>query len=168
MPALSPTMTQGNIAKWYVKAGDEIAAGTVLADIETDKATLAFENQEDGYIAAIVRPDGSKDVPVGETVAIVVEEQSDVAAFANYSGDAAESAAPAATQAEAPSAEAADAAPAEQPAAAAEDAGSWPDYTVSSNLSTTTKPFDPVSTQYQVKLTASLVSGIAVEPQQCR
>jgi pyruvate dehydrogenase E2 component (dihydrolipoamide acetyltransferase) len=45
MPALSPTMTQGNIAKWYVKVGDEIAPGTVLADIETDKATLAFENQ---------------------------------------------------------------------------------------------------------------------------
>lgn len=93
MPALSPTMSQGNIAKWYVKVGDEIAAGTVLADIETDKATLAFENQEDGYIAAILKPEGSKDVPVGDTVAIVVEEQADVAAFANYNG---ESTAPAA------------------------------------------------------------------------
>jgi pyruvate dehydrogenase E2 component (dihydrolipoamide acetyltransferase) len=84
------------IAKWYVKVGDEIAAGTVLADIETDKATLAFENQEDGFIAAIVKAEGSKDVPVGETVAIIVEEASDVAAFASYSGgDAAAAAAPA-------------------------------------------------------------------------
>lgn len=48
MPALSPTMSQGNIAKWYVKEGDEVSAGSVLADIETDKATMSFENQEDG------------------------------------------------------------------------------------------------------------------------
>lgn len=53
MPALSPTMSRGNIAKWHVKEGDEVRAGTVLADIETDKATLAFENQEDGAWRAI-------------------------------------------------------------------------------------------------------------------
>ena len=86
MPALSPTMTQGNIAKWHVSPGDEIAPGTVLADIETDKATLAFENQEDGFIAAILRPDGARDVPVGEAVAIIVEDSADVAAFAGYKG----------------------------------------------------------------------------------
>eukprot|EP00775_Hariotina_reticulata_P004905 gene4905-5149_t len=62
-------MTQGNIAKWYVNPGDEIAPGTVLADIETDKATLAFENQEDGFIAAITKPEGSKDVPVRKIIA---------------------------------------------------------------------------------------------------
>lgn len=128
MPALSPTMTQGNIAKWYVKVGDEISAGTVLADIETDKATLAFENQEDGFIAAIVRPEGSKDVPVGETVAIVVEEAADVAAFTNYS-DSSASAAPAAA-AEAPAAGTAEAEAAPAPAAGA-DAGSYPEHTVS-------------------------------------
>lgn len=129
MPALSPTMSQGNIAKWYVKVGDEIAAGTVLADIETDKATLAFENQEDGYIAAILKPEGSKDVPVGETVAIVVEEQGDVAAFKDYSGDSSASAAPAAAAAtEAPGAGEAEAA---APAATAADAGSLPEHIVS-------------------------------------
>lgn len=124
MPALSPTMTQGNIAKWYVKVGDEISAGTVLADIETDKATLAFENQEDGFIAAIVKPEGSKDVPVGETVAVVVEESSYIAAFANYSGDAA---------AETPSASVAPPAESRAPAASAgaSGSGSWPEHTVS-------------------------------------
>lgn len=54
MPALSPTMTKGNIAKWQVKEGDEVIAGTVLADIETDKATLAFENQEEGIMLSFL------------------------------------------------------------------------------------------------------------------
>jgi pyruvate dehydrogenase E2 component (dihydrolipoamide acetyltransferase) len=119
-------LLQGNIAKWHVKTGDEIAPGTVLADIETDKATLAFENQDDGFIAALLKPDGAKDIPVGEAVAIIVEEEGDIAAFANYSSSSSEAAAPAA----APAAPAAPAA--SQPAApAAASAGSFPDYTVS-------------------------------------
>jgi hypothetical protein len=64
MPALSPTMEQGNIVSWQVKEGDEIAPGTVLAEIETDKATLAFENQDEGFIAKILAPAGSKDIKV--------------------------------------------------------------------------------------------------------
>lgn len=115
---------QGNIAKWYVKTGDEVAAGTVLADIETDKATMAFENQEDGFIAALLKPDGAKDIPVGEAVAIIVEEASDIAAFANYSSS--DAAAPAGAGAPAPAAAA--------PAAAQPAAGSFPDYTVSCGL----------------------------------
>ena len=51
MPALSPTMTQGNIAEWKVGEGDKVAAGDVMADIETDKATMALESMEDGYMA---------------------------------------------------------------------------------------------------------------------
>eukprot|EP00879_Flechtneria_rotunda_P001842 GHRR01002009.1.p1 GENE.GHRR01002009.1~~GHRR01002009.1.p1 ORF type:complete len:635 (+),score=234.41 GHRR01002009.1:105-2009(+) len=121
MPALSPTMTQGNIAKWYVKSGDEIAAGTVLADIETDKATLAFENQEDGYIAAILKPEGSKDIPVGEPVAIVVEEQDQVAAFANYNPRDKAAAGITASASE-PKQQAADASPAIGAAPAADEA----------------------------------------------
>jgi pyruvate dehydrogenase E2 component (dihydrolipoamide acetyltransferase) len=114
-------MTQGNIAKWYVKPGDEIAPGTVLADIETDKATLAFENQEDGFIAAITMPEGSKDVPVGATVAIVVEEAGDVAAFANRSSsEASSSSAPAQSQAAAAA-----------PTIPSEPVGSFPDHVVS-------------------------------------
>jgi pyruvate dehydrogenase E2 component (dihydrolipoamide acetyltransferase) len=114
---------QGNIAKWYVKPGDEVSAGTVLADIETDKATMAFENQDDGFIAALLQPNGAKDIPVGATVAIIVEEEGDVAAFANYSGSEAAAAA---------SAGAGAAAAADAPAAAAPPAaGSFPDYIVS-------------------------------------
>ena len=57
MPALSPTMTQGNIAEWKVGEGDKVAAGDVMADIETDKATMALESMEDGYMAGAVRVD---------------------------------------------------------------------------------------------------------------
>ena len=107
MPALSPTMSQGNIAKWYVKVGDQVQPGSVLADIETDKATLAFENQEDGYVASILVPEGTKDIPIGRPVAVLVEEKADIAAFANFSagggkGGAAAAAAPTARKASAP------------------------------------------------------------------
>jgi pyruvate dehydrogenase E2 component (dihydrolipoamide acetyltransferase) len=124
-------LLQGNIAKWHVKPGDEIAPGTVLADIETDKATLAFENQDDGFIAALLMPDGAKDIPVGETVAIIVEEEGDIAAFANYSSSSSSeaAAAPAASQPAAPAAAASQAA-----------AGSFPDYTVS--IHNTSSPCD--------------------------
>jgi hypothetical protein len=84
MPALSPTMTQGNVAAWHVKEGDAVGAGTSLADIETDKATMTFENQDDGFVAKLVVPSGAKDVPVGAPVAILVEEADQVAAFANW------------------------------------------------------------------------------------
>jgi len=55
MPALSPTMETGTISKWYVKAGDAVAAGDVIADIETDKATMAFEVQDEGVVAKLLR-----------------------------------------------------------------------------------------------------------------
>ena len=84
MPALSPTMTQGNIAEWKVEAGAKVSAGDVIADIETDKATMALESMEDGFVAKIVVPAGASDVQVGEVVAVMVEEESDVAKFADY------------------------------------------------------------------------------------
>ena len=74
MPALSPTMTQGNIARWKVKEGDEIRAGDSVAEIETDKATMEFESQEDGFLAKIVVGDGAQNVPVGAIVAVMVED----------------------------------------------------------------------------------------------
>lgn len=74
MPALSPTMSQGNIAKWRKKEGDKIEVGDVLCEIETDKATLEFESLEEGFLAKILVPDGSKDVPVGQPIAITVED----------------------------------------------------------------------------------------------
>ena len=82
MPALSPTMTQGNIAEWKIAAGDKVNAGDVIADIETDKATMALESMEDGYVAKILVPAGATDVKVGELVAIMVDEENDCAKFA--------------------------------------------------------------------------------------
>ena len=88
MPALSPTMTQGNIAEWKVAAGDKVNAGDVIADIETDKATMALESMEDGYVAKILVPAGAADVKVGELVAIMVEEENDCAKFADFTPSA--------------------------------------------------------------------------------
>lgn len=65
MPALSPTMTSGNIGAWQKKVGDSIAPGDVLVEIETDKAQMDFEFQEEGTIAKILRDAGEKDVAVG-------------------------------------------------------------------------------------------------------
>ncbi|XP_043724825.1 dihydrolipoyllysine-residue acetyltransferase component 1 of pyruvate dehydrogenase complex, mitochondrial isoform X2 [Telopea speciosissima] len=78
MPALSPTMNQGNIAKWRKKEGDKIEVGDILCEIETDKATLEFESLEEGFLAKILAPEGSKDVPVGEPICIVVEDLDDI------------------------------------------------------------------------------------------
>lgn len=64
MPALSPTMAQGNIAKWYKQVGDEVSAGDGLVEVETDKATMMWESVEEGYIAKILAPDGSQDISV--------------------------------------------------------------------------------------------------------
>jgi hypothetical protein len=65
MPALSPTMTAGNIGAWQKKAGDTLAPGDVLVEIETDKAQMDFEFQEDGVLAKILKETGEKDVAVG-------------------------------------------------------------------------------------------------------
>ena len=65
MPALSPTMTAGNIGTWQKQAGDSIAPGDVLVEIETDKAQMDFEFQEDGVLAKILKESGEKDVAVG-------------------------------------------------------------------------------------------------------
>ncbi|XP_031115635.1 dihydrolipoyllysine-residue acetyltransferase component 1 of pyruvate dehydrogenase complex, mitochondrial isoform X1 [Ipomoea triloba] len=78
MPALSPTMSQGNIARWRKKEGDKIEVGDVLCEIETDKATLEFESLEEGFLAKILVPEGSKDVPVGQPICITVEEADDI------------------------------------------------------------------------------------------
>ena len=84
MPALSPTMTQGNVSEWKIKEGDAIAAGDVVADIETDKATVALESMEDGFLAKISQPAGAQDLPVGTVLGVMVEDAADVSAFADY------------------------------------------------------------------------------------
>jgi len=84
MPALSPTMTQGNLVTWKKKEGDSIEAGDVIAEVETDKATVDYEAVDDGILAKILVPEGTEDVLVGTSVAVVVDEAGDVGAFADY------------------------------------------------------------------------------------
>ncbi|KAI5970721.1 LAT1 [Candida margitis] len=84
MPALSPTMTQGGILEWSKKVGDELTPGEPIAEIETDKASMDFEFQEEGYLAKILKEAGSKDVPVGEPIAVYVEDANEVSAFDNF------------------------------------------------------------------------------------
>ncbi|TFB04861.1 hypothetical protein CCMA1212_002961 [Trichoderma ghanense] len=85
MPALSPTMQAGNIGAWQKKPGDTIAPGEVLVEIETDKAQMDFEFQEEGVIAKILKEAGEKDVAVGTPIAVLVEEGTDISAFEKFS-----------------------------------------------------------------------------------
>lgn len=85
MPALSPTMEMGTIAKWELQEGESFGPGGVICSVETDKATMDFEAQDDGVLAKILKegPD-AVDVSIGSPIAIVVEDEADVAAFADY------------------------------------------------------------------------------------
>ncbi|MFN3466002.1 MAG: biotin/lipoyl-containing protein, partial [Terricaulis sp.] len=74
MPALSPTMEEGNLAKWHVKAGDKIEPGQVIAEIETDKATMEVEAVDEGVIAEILVPEGSQGVKVNTPIARLAGE----------------------------------------------------------------------------------------------
>ena len=88
MPALSPTMEEGNLAKWLVKEGDTIAPGDVIAEIETDKATMEVEAVDEGTVAKIVVPAGTEGVKVNALIAILAAEGEDVKAAAAGGGDA--------------------------------------------------------------------------------
>ena len=77
MPALSPTMEEGTLAKWLVKEGDEVKSGDILAEIETDKATMEFEAVDEGKIARIIVPEGTDGVKVGAPIAIMAEDGED-------------------------------------------------------------------------------------------
>uniref|UniRef100_A0A8C9RNN7 Acetyltransferase component of pyruvate dehydrogenase complex n=1 Tax=Scleropages formosus TaxID=113540 RepID=A0A8C9RNN7_SCLFO len=84
LPALSPTMTMGTVQRWEKKVGEKLSEGDLLAEIETDKATIGFEVQEEGYLAKIIVPEGTRDVPLGTPLCIIVEKESDIKAFADY------------------------------------------------------------------------------------
>ncbi|MEM8694530.1 MAG: pyruvate dehydrogenase complex E1 component subunit beta [Pseudomonadota bacterium] len=77
MPALSPTMEEGTLAKWLVKEGDEISAGDIMAEIETDKATMEFEAVDEGVLAKILVPEGTDEVQVGAVIAMLAEDGED-------------------------------------------------------------------------------------------
>ncbi len=86
MPALSPTMEKGNLAKWLKKEGDTVKTGDVIAEIETDKATMEYEAVDDGTLAKIVVPEGTHDVPVNRLIAVLAQEGEDVKAAAAGAG----------------------------------------------------------------------------------
>jgi len=117
MPALSPTMEKGNLAKWLKKEGDKVKSGDVIAEIETDKATMEVEAVDEGTIAKILVPEGTQDVPVNDVIAVLAGDGEDVKAAG---------AAPAAKPAEAPAAKPAALAPAPAPTPAAPAAAPAP------------------------------------------
>jgi pyruvate dehydrogenase E2 component (dihydrolipoamide acetyltransferase) len=89
MPALSPTMEKGNLAKWLKKEGDAVKSGDVIAEIETDKATMEVEAVDEGTLARIVVPEGTADVPVNQVIAVLAGDGEDVKAAASGAGAAA-------------------------------------------------------------------------------
>ncbi|MGD9479006.1 pyruvate dehydrogenase complex dihydrolipoamide acetyltransferase [Shinella sp. G-2] len=123
MPALSPTMEEGNLAKWLVKEGDTVKSGDVIAEIETDKATMEVEAVDEGVVAKLVVPAGTEGVKVNTLIAILAADGEDVAAAAAGGGSAPKAEAP--KEAEKPAA-AAPAAAAPAPVAAAPAAAAAP------------------------------------------
>ncbi|TCT03559.1 pyruvate dehydrogenase complex dihydrolipoamide acetyltransferase [Aquabacter spiritensis] len=114
MPALSPTMEKGNLAKWLKKEGDSVKSGDVLAEIETDKATMEVEAVDEGILAKILVAEGTQDVPVNQLIAVLAGEGEDVATAA--SGASGSKPAPAAPAPQQAAAKAEDATPPKTPA----------------------------------------------------
>ncbi len=104
MPALSPTMEEGNLAKWLVKEGDSVSSGDVLAEIETDKATMEVEAIDEGTVGKIVVPDGTAGVKVNELIAVLLEDGEDASAIDTAAAPAPAAAAPAPAAESAPAA----------------------------------------------------------------
>src|ERR1700676_5525541 len=88
MPALSPTMEKGNLAKWLKKEGDKVKSGDVIAEIETDKATMEVEAVDEGTLAKIVVPEGTQDVSVNDVIAVLAGDGEDVKAAGAGAGAA--------------------------------------------------------------------------------
>ncbi len=119
MPALSPTMEKGNLAKWLKKEGDKVKSGDVIAEIETDKATMEVEAVDEGTIAKILVPEGTQDVPVNNVIAVLAGDGEDVKAAGAGAGAASAPAKSEAPKAETPKAAAPAAAAAPAPVASA-------------------------------------------------
>jgi pyruvate dehydrogenase E1 component beta subunit len=98
MPALSPTMTEGTLAKWHVKEGDRITSGDVIAEVETDKATMEVETIDDGTVGRLLIAEGAEGVPVNQVIALLLEDGEDASALDGAAASAAAGAAPAAPQ----------------------------------------------------------------------
>jgi pyruvate dehydrogenase E2 component (dihydrolipoamide acetyltransferase) len=88
MPALSPTMTEGNLARWLKKEGDEVHSGDVIAEIETDKATMEYEAADEGRIGRIIVPEGAQGIKVNQPIAVLLEEGEDQSALDAFAAGA--------------------------------------------------------------------------------
>src|SRR5438552_10040207 len=88
MPALSPTMTEGNLTRWLKKEGDEVHSGDVIAEIETDKATMEYEAVDEGRIGKILVPEGAQGIKVNQPIALLLEEGEDAAALEKFAAPA--------------------------------------------------------------------------------
>jgi pyruvate dehydrogenase E2 component (dihydrolipoamide acetyltransferase) len=116
MPALSPTMTEGNLAKWLKKEGEPVKPGDVIAEIETDKATMEVEAVDEGKLGKILVPEGSQGVKVNQTIALLLEEGEDASALAKAPAPAAKAPTPTPTPTASPAAKTAPTAAAPAPA----------------------------------------------------
>jgi pyruvate dehydrogenase E2 component (dihydrolipoamide acetyltransferase) len=116
MPALSPTMTEGNLATWHKKEGDAVASGDVLAEIETDKATMEVEAVDEGTLGKILIPDGSEGVQVNTVIGLILEDGEDAGALESVSTEPAETGPTSDTETPSATAETPDAAPVTAPA----------------------------------------------------
>ena len=119
MPALSPTMEEGTLAKWMVKEGDTVSSGDIMCEIETDKATMEFEAVDEGVIGKILIEEGTEGVKVNTAIAVLLEEGEDASAADNVSSDAPDAA---------PAPKAAESKPAEAKAPAAPETDTTPDW----------------------------------------
>ena len=104
MPALSPTMEEGTLSKWLIKEGDVVRSGDIMAEIETDKATMEVEAVEEGKMAKILVAEGSEGVKVNAPIAILLEDDEDASALDGYVAGGAAAPAPKANPAPAPKA----------------------------------------------------------------
>ncbi|KAF0715976.1 hypothetical protein AaE_011218 [Aphanomyces astaci] len=84
LPALSPTMEQGNLSKWLLKEGDAISAGDIICQIETDKAVVDYEAQDDMFLARILVAEGAEGIVVGQPIMVTVDSEADIAAFKDF------------------------------------------------------------------------------------
>src|SRR5437899_7671758 len=88
MPALSPTMTEGNLARWLKHEGDEVHSGDVIAEIETDKATMEYEAADEGRLGKIIVPEGAQGIKVNAPIALLLEEGEEPAALDKFAAAA--------------------------------------------------------------------------------
>ncbi|KAF4133782.1 Biotin-requiring enzyme [Phytophthora infestans] len=84
LPSLSPTMETGNMSKWNLKEGDAISAGDIVCEIETDKAVVDYEATDDMFLAKILIPEGAENIPVGQPMMVIVDEEESIAAFKDF------------------------------------------------------------------------------------